>query len=233
MSSTKKGLFNVQVDALSCLRSLGKITVPVYADIPTYPLYSDDKPTNRNSMDNLDVNLSLTIDSSLSFVSIALDEIRLPQDTDGFCRTIGARLGKGERVLFVLSGDIIFFCSVDGIEQVVEPQSLIPHVLQLSRHAKMPEQQGGRSLYQSLLPIFCWPNMSVDCYAIVRSCVSFAKNMVTLQRNSKGLKLFPAPVPLEFMAIYILGQLFTIKRGNRFLLGISDHFSKLVKTVSL
>ena len=56
---------------------------------------------------------------------------------------------------------------------------------------------------------------------------------MSLRKHSSFLKLFPPTRPLEFVAIDILGPLARTTQGNRFLLVISDRFSKLTKTVPL
>jgi hypothetical protein len=60
-----------------------------------------------------------------------------------------------------------------------------------------------------------------------------AKNRVTERKRTSFLKLFPASGPLEFVAMDILGPLPKTEQGNRFLLVISDRFSKLTPTVPL
>lgn len=47
------------------------------------------------------------------------------------------------------------------------------------------------------------------------------------------MKVFPALAPLTFVAIDILGELVTTSRENKYLLVISDRFSKLIRTVPL
>lgn len=47
------------------------------------------------------------------------------------------------------------------------------------------------------------------------------------------MHLFPVNASLEYVAIYILGQLIRTKRGHRYLLVISDRYSKLLRTVPL
>ena len=47
------------------------------------------------------------------------------------------------------------------------------------------------------------------------------------------MNLFTPNAPLEFVAIDILGGLISTKRGNRYILVISDRYSKLVRTVPL
>lgn len=111
---------------------------------------------------------------------------------------------------------------MDGFEQIVIPQSLVSHVLHLSDHAKMGNHPDGWRHYQSIF----WPNMSVDCYATARPCVSYAKDRVALQQKSNGLQLLPALAPLEFATFVIFGQLLLKKWGNRFLLVLNGLFFK-------
>jgi len=47
------------------------------------------------------------------------------------------------------------------------------------------------------------------------------------------MRLFPANGPLEFVAIDILGPLLRTARGNKFLLVISDRYTKLTRTVPM
>lgn len=75
--------------------------------------------------------------------------------------------------------------------------------------------------------------MALDCYAGARNCTECARERVRLRKNAKELRLFTPTAPLEFVAIDILGNLIETKRGNRFLLVISDRYSKLVRTVPL
>jgi hypothetical protein len=51
--------------------------------------------------------------------------------------------------------------------------------------------------------------------------------------RSSYLKLFPATRPLAYVAIDIMGPLPRTEHGNRFLLVMTDRFSKLTKTVPL
>jgi hypothetical protein len=57
-----------------------------------------------------------------------------------------------------------------------------------------------------------------------------AKNRVTERKRTSFLKLIPASGALEFVAMDILGSLPKTEHGNRFLLVISDRFSKLTRT---
>ena len=75
--------------------------------------------------------------------------------------------------------------------------------------------------------------MALDCYAVAKHCAACARERVKLRKNTKEMKLFTPKAPLAFVAIDILGELITTKRGNRYIVVISDRYSKLVRTVPL
>ena len=58
-------------------------------------------------------------------------------------------------------------------------------------------------------------------------------NRVKLRKHLNRLRLFPATGPLKSLAIDILGPLPKTKTGKRFLLVITDRFSKLTQVVAL
>lgn len=54
-------------------------------------------------------------------------------------------------------------------------------------------------------------------------------NDVKFRTYSKLLTLLPARAPLSFVAIDILGEFLLAARGNRYLVVITERFSKLVR----
>jgi Integrase core domain len=75
--------------------------------------------------------------------------------------------------------------------------------------------------------------MASDVYEAVSNCDACAKNRIIEKAKTNPLKLFPAEGPLEFVAMDILGPLPRTKHGNRFLLVITDRYSKVTKTIPL
>ena len=69
--------------------------------------------------------------------------------------------------------------------------------------------------------------------ATVRNCPSCARNRVKLRRYTNYLKLFTATKPFESVSIDILGPLPKSRRSKRFMLVITDRFSKLTAVVPL
>jgi Integrase zinc binding domain len=80
---------------------------------------------------------------------------------------------------------------------------------------------------------FFWPRMAAYIADTVRTCTTCAKNRIKERTHTSFLKLFPASAPLEYVAIDILGPLPKTGHGNRFLLVMTDRFSKLTRTVPL
>jgi transposase InsO family protein len=72
-----------------------------------------------------------------------------------------------------------------------------------------------------------------DVEETVRQCTPCLKNRVQEKKRVIVMKLFRANEPLEFVAIDILGPLPKTVHGNRFLLVISDRFSKLTRTIPM
>ena len=75
--------------------------------------------------------------------------------------------------------------------------------------------------------------MAADIYATVRNCSISSKNRLKLLKHTNPLKLFPATKQLASLCIDILGPLQRTKKGYRFLLVITDRFTKLTKVIPL
>ena len=67
----------------------------------------------------------------------------------------------------------------------------------------------------------------------IRKCTTCAKDPAKHRKRAHPLRIFPTIRPLESPAINILGPLTKTKKSHRFLLVISDRFSKLNHIVAL
>ena len=88
-------------------------------------------------------------------------------------------------------------------------------------------------MYYQVRKDWYWPALAVDCYTTVRNCPHCAKNRIKLRKNVKPLQLFPATEPLASACIDILGEFITTRRRNKYLLVITDRFTKLTKTAPM
>ena len=84
-------------------------------------------------------------------------------------------------------------------------------------------------MYETLQAHFYWPGLELECYETVRSCVECTRERVRIYENKGYLKMFTPEVPLQEVAMDLLGPLVKTSRGNEFLLAILDRFSKLTK----
>ena len=236
----KKGKLNTQADALSRLKSSGHTTVEVDYDLPCFLLEGNN--AEHSDGDFLE-ELSEEFDSLLAtqeyriseelLVPIEREELLRAQLEDDFCSKIRSRLNEGERLPFSVNEEGILIRVVHAYPQIVAPLCLRSRILYMGHHALLAGHPGGRKLYYTLSRDYYWPSMAVDAYATVRVCVRCAKERIKLRLKTKKMRLFPAKSPLESVSIDILGDLIRTPRNNRFLLVITDRFSKLVRTVPL
>ena len=97
----------------------------------------------------------------------------------------------------------------------------------------MAGHPGQTRMFHRLRRTYYWPQMSADAAATVRECTQCAKNRLRLIRQVNPMRLFPPTKPLECVAIDILGPLPTSKAGHKFLLVMTDRFSKLTQVTPL
>jgi transposase InsO family protein len=84
-------------------------------------------------------------------------------------------------------------------------------------------------MYSELRELFYWPRMAIDINRYVSSCASSVKKSLRVARKTMKLKLFLPSAPMEYISMDILGPLTKKDKGNRFLLMVSDRFSKLTR----
>jgi Integrase zinc binding domain len=122
---------------------------------------------------------------------------------------------------------------LDGCEQILVPRLLRPRFLYLQHHPKSIGNPGVTKMFKTMRQRYLWRKMYNDVEETVRQCTPCAKNRVQERKRVSMMKLFPANEPIEFVPINILGPLPKTVHGNRFLLVISDRFSKLTRTTPM
>ena len=88
-------------------------------------------------------------------------------------------------------------------------------------------------MYHHVRSAYYWPQTAADIYQTVRTCNTCAKNRVKLRKRTRPLRLYPSQRPLERLSIDVLGPLTKTKKGLRFLLVITDCFTKLTQVIPL
>jgi Integrase zinc binding domain len=147
-------------------------------------------------------------------------ELRTEQAVDPVCKKL--LLSAEKSLLYELNevGILVRNSPFDGSQQVGA----------LSPAAGHP---GAHRMFQTIRKTFFWPRIAEDIYETVRQCDLCPRNRISEEMKTNPLKLFPANGPLESVSVHILGSLPRTKHGNRFLLVISDRYSKVTKTVPL
>jgi hypothetical protein len=166
---------------------------------------------------------------------ISLEELRYEQASDpevADLLTIG-RSGRSPVIDVNDDGIAIRKAPLDGCEQILIPLALRPRVLYLEHYPKSVGHPGVTKMFRSMRKRYFWRNMYREIEDAVRSCEQCARNNVHERSRVNNMQLFTAQNPLEFVAIDILGPLPKTAHGNRFLLVISDRFSKLTRTIPM
>jgi transposase InsO family protein len=177
--------------------------------------------------------MNLSIESLPS--AILQEELIREQSADPDCKKwlADARETKGRLFDIDPDGKLVRIAPLDQARQIVVPLALQPRLLHLEHFPVSAGHPGVSRMIRSLRRRFYWPNMALDVTNTVRNCTTSAKNRVKECSRSSFLKLFPATRPFSYVAIDILGPLPKTEHGNRFLLVMTNRFSKLTKTVPL
>jgi transposase InsO family protein len=173
--------------------------------------------------------------------AVSLEEFLDAQATDTWCETLFAQLDQGLRRKRPPGLGIdeygLFVCAPvdeDLPLRWVVPSPLRDRVCTLAHYTKVEGHPGATKLTAALSRQWFWPSMARECVAVVRSCPAcVAKRLKRGPKQSVPLTIFPPIRPLEFVAIDVLGPLPTTPRGNRFVLCITDRFSKMSIAVRL
>jgi transposase InsO family protein len=165
--------------------------------------------------------------------ALQTDEIIREQGQDLECQEYAALAGAESLFDFDDQGLLVRKAPLDGVRQIVVPAVLRPRLLHLEHFPKVAGHPGTTRMFRSLRRRFFWKGMGADVAETIRQCTTCAKNRVKERKRTSFLKLFPASSPLEYVSMDILGPLPKTDHGNRFLLVITDRFSKLTRTVPL
>ena len=171
-----------------------------------------------------------------SVTAITVDEIREAQLNDPECTEARRRIIVGEKTPYKEDerGLIVRVADIDGAVQILVPLALRQRVLYLSHYTPLAGHPGITKQFYTMRQNFYWPSMSADVRKVSQNCDVCAQERIKLRTHFAPLKLFPAQRPLEFVAIDILGPLErSAADGSRYILVMTDRFSKLTKAVPL
>jgi len=103
----------------------------------------------------------------------------------------------------------------------------------LKHHAKVAAHPGMNRMYYTMRKEYYWPSMVTDIHTTITKCTTCAQNRLALRRHTTPLTLLLATKPLTKLTVDIFGHIPASKKGNRFILVVTDRFARLTKCVAL
>lgn len=182
---------------------------------------------------NVLIGQSSNTDPSEQLGSISLEELLQSPPANAFYPAIWSHLSEGVGLPFSLDEQGVLIRTIEALDQMVIPHVLESLVLRPAQLPQLSEHSWGAKLYRTLGRDFYWSDMAMDCHATAKVYTSCAKNRIELWKRKRSLKLFPTKEHLKYVSIDILNELIRTKRGYKYLLVITDCFSKLTRTVLL
>ena len=110
--------------------------------------------------------------------------------------------------------------------QLILPQELVPTVLDALHNHPTAGHLGVTKTLQKVRSRFYWPGQRRDVEDWCRACNSCASRKMLPKSRHAPLQLHQPGVPLQRVAMDILGPLPETERGNRYILVIADYFTK-------
>lgn len=168
--------------------------------------------------------------------AVATEEFIREQAFDTFCNLIKEEMDAGKKKFYDRGRRILRYsmpyrgrvCTSVDITIVKWPRFRAKPIHQIGKTSRRPKTV--QNAEQIILLAYDGPKLFRSIQELPRIGT---RERVKLRSNTKEMKLITPAGPLEFVAIDILGDLITTKRENRYILVITDRYSKLVPAVPL
>jgi len=164
---------------------------------------------------------------------VEFDDVVEAQQTDDYCVEMTKRVERGTAKAFFLNEHHALYRRTLYGNQLVIPKSLRDRVLTLAHHATVAAHPGMNRMNYTMRKAYYWPSMVTDIHSTITKCTTCAQNRLALRRHTTPLTLFQTTEPMTELSVDIFGSIPASKRGNRFILVITDRFAKLTKCVAL
>jgi len=164
---------------------------------------------------------------------VEFNDVVEAQQTDDYCVAMTKRVELGTAKAFFCDKHHALYRRAPHGNQLVIPQSLRECVLTHEHHATVAAHPGMNRMYCTMRKAYYWLSMVADIHSNITKCTTCAQNRLALRRHTTPLTLFQATEPLTELSVDIFGPIPASKKGNRFILVITDRFAKLTKCVAL
>ena len=119
------------------------------------------------------------------------------------------------------------------IKQLIVPKSLVPLVL---KHLHDGAGGGHLGVHKTLNKVrkrFYWPGLNTDVEDWCRQCRTCAESKSPSQKARGHLHPSRVGQPMERIALDLFGPLPSTKRGNKYILIVSDYFTRWIEAYAL
>jgi len=116
-----------------------------------------------------------------------------------------------------------------GAHQVVVPAFLLEQILHLEHDATLPGHRGESRMCAAMRWYYVCVGMAADVVSYVRKCDSCARQQVCHLVRRSPPTLFPATMLFQDISVDLYGHFAWTSAGRRFILVITDRFTKLVR----
>jgi hypothetical protein len=183
---------------------------------------------------NAKANKNADVLSRINMIQIAMFDWKKEQSKDSHIRNIYRELKDGEAYPGLRINDRgIVVRNVGGREQIMVPDHLKAAVCRLTHDHPMAGHLGRSKTLKRVRDSFYWTDLS-------KNVENYVKNCPICQINKSGGKHPKAPLepifafhPFQKLVIDITGPLRITKRGNRYIIVVTDLFTKFCITMAV
>ena len=118
-------------------------------------------------------------------------------------------------------------------DRLVVPQSLQRQLLAFLHNEPTSGHLGFYKTWSRMQPRFYWHLMKDAVKLFLAACVTCARRKTPLQKTRSPLQQYVVGEPLERVALDIIGPLTETTAGNRYILVITDYFTKFTEAIPL
>jgi len=135
--------------------------------------------------------------------------------------------------IHLLDGILVHKFSDDSMIQLVVPTALRRHLFELTHAGPLAAHLGPQRNLQQLGALYYWPNMNRDIQLWYRQCQICAQAKGPPSRHQARLRKIVTGAPMDIVAADILSGLPVTEDGLRYILVLTDYFTKWVYAFTL